>query len=271
MAALLRVQEFPERGRPALHRDGHAEGHHQEDRPRRVLEPALGRHHRDPDRRRRSADCGGGDRRHEGSGHRLAQRHGDPVRRSRRAADGPHRPTASAACSFAKATKSSRMEVVSDDGTLLTVCENGYGKRTEVERIPPPVARRHRPQERPDQRAQRPRRRHRLRHRPRRAAARDRAGPDHPHEGRRPAADRPRHAGREADGSGRRRSARLDRDAAASRRTEPAKPETPERRARAGALSPPGRRTPCEPRPRLTPAPAPRIAPAASSSRPRRT
>jgi DNA gyrase subunit A len=24
------------------------------------------------------------------------------------------------------------MEVVSDDGTLLTVCENGYGKRTEV-------------------------------------------------------------------------------------------------------------------------------------------
>ena len=36
------------------------------------------------------------------------QRHGDPVRGVRRAADGPHAPTASAACSCARATRSSR-------------------------------------------------------------------------------------------------------------------------------------------------------------------
>ncbi len=57
------------------------------------------------------------------------------------------------------------MEVVSDDATLLTVCENGYGKRTDGQRVPPAVTRRHRPQERADQRPQRPGRRHRVRHR----------------------------------------------------------------------------------------------------------
>ena len=36
------------------------------------------------------ADCGRGDRRHQGPDPGIAQRHGDPVRGVRRAADGPH-------------------------------------------------------------------------------------------------------------------------------------------------------------------------------------
>ena len=94
------------------------------------------------------------------------------------------------------------MELVSEGGTLLTVCENGYGKRTELDE--------YRAQSRggigliniQTIGSQRQGRRHRVRHRRRRTDARHRTGPDHSHEGRRPAADRPRHAGRAADRCG---------------------------------------------------------------------
>ena len=80
--------------------------------------------------------------------------------------------------------------------------------------IPSADARRHRPQEHPDERSQRARGRHRVRHRPPRVVPGHRAGPDHSHEGRRFAAHRPRHTGRASDGFGRRRPVGVNRDVA---------------------------------------------------------
>ena len=102
------------------------------------------------------------------------------------------------------------MKVVSDGATLLTVCERGFGKRTDLSE--------YRRQSRGGiglKNVQTSDRnglvvgiacvadRDQLLHR-------HRAGPDHPHDGRRPAPDRPRHAGRAADRSGRRRPRRVD-------------------------------------------------------------
>jgi DNA gyrase subunit A len=70
------------------------------------------------------------------------------------------------------------MEVVTEDGTLLT------------------ISRRHRPEERADVQAERKGDRPGLRLRLGRVAARDRPGPDHPDQGRRPAPGGPRHPGR---------------------------------------------------------------------------
>ncbi len=89
VAALLRVQAFPDQEGERFIVMGTQEGHGQEDGPGRLLQPAVRRHHRDPDRRRRPVDRRRGDRRPEGPDHRLTQRHGDSVRRIRRAADGP--------------------------------------------------------------------------------------------------------------------------------------------------------------------------------------
>ena len=103
------------------------------------------------------------------------------------------------------------MKVVSEGATILTVCERGYGKRTELDE--------YRRQSRGGiglKNVQTSDRngpvvgiacvtdRDELLHR-------HRAGPDHPDDGRRPAADRPRHARRQVDRSGRRRSRRVDR------------------------------------------------------------
>ncbi len=73
------------------------------------------------------------DRRQRAGVHRHARRHGDPLRRDRRAADGPRRPTASAASRSARRDEVVAMEVVREGGTMLTVTQNGYGKRTELE------------------------------------------------------------------------------------------------------------------------------------------
>ena len=45
------------------------------------------------------------------------------------------------------------MEVLRPGGTILTVTENGYGKRTEVAGVPPPGPRRLRNHQHPDRRA----------------------------------------------------------------------------------------------------------------------
>ena len=132
IAALLRVQEFPEEEGQRFIVMGTRKGTIKKTDLERVLEPALGRHHRDSDRRRRSADRRGGDRRHEGPRHR----HRATAWRS-----GSRRPTRGRWAARAYGVRGMQlregdevvaMEVVSDDSTLLTVCENGYGKRTEV-------------------------------------------------------------------------------------------------------------------------------------------
>ena len=79
------------RGRAAVHRDGHAQGRHQEDRPVRVQQPARGRHHRDGRRGGRRGDRGRALRRQGADLPRHPRRHGHPLRRDRRAADGPRR------------------------------------------------------------------------------------------------------------------------------------------------------------------------------------
>ena len=62
-----------------------------------------------------------------------ARRHGDPLRGDRRPRDGPRRRAACAASSCARATRSSTWSSPTRRPSLLTVCENGYGKRTGVE------------------------------------------------------------------------------------------------------------------------------------------
>ena len=65
--------------------------------------------------------------------HRHARRHVDPLPGDRRAADGPHglrRPRHLAA---RRATQVVAMEVLRPGGTILSVTEQGYGKRTELE------------------------------------------------------------------------------------------------------------------------------------------
>ena len=136
------------------------------------------------------------------------------------------------------------MEVVREGGTLLTVAQNGYGKRTELERVPPPVARRHRPHEHPDLRPQRQGRRHRLRARRRRADADHAAGHDPADEGRRHPPDRPRHAGRAADRDGRGRQRRLGREAGGEGRRGGAEPEAIQWSGRALATDAQTERTP---------------------------
>jgi DNA gyrase subunit A len=90
MASLLRVQAFPdEEGRRFIVM-GTRKGTIKKTGPHGILESAVRRHHRDPDRRRRSAHCGGRDGRIEGSDSGIAQRHGDQIQRVRRPAHGPH-------------------------------------------------------------------------------------------------------------------------------------------------------------------------------------
>ena len=110
------------------------------------------------------------------------------------------------------------MAVVREGGTMLTVAQNGYGKRTELEeyRLQSPRRRRH--HQHPDLGPQRQGRRHGLRARRRRGDADLAAGNDPADEGRRRARHRPRHAGRQADRDGGRRSGRRDREAAGARR-----------------------------------------------------
>ena len=217
MAALLRVQEFPEEEGKRFIVMGTQEGHDQEDRPRRrsrtrASAGIIAIQIDDDDRLIAVAETDGtkdlviGSR--NGMAIRFAEADARPMGRTAYGVRGMQ---------LREGDEVVAMEVVERRRHAAHGLRERLRQAHRRQRVPAPDARRHRPQERPDQRPQRPRRRHRLRHRSRRTAARHRAGPDHPHEGRRPAADRPRHAGRAADGSGRRRSARVDRDADASR------------------------------------------------------
>ena len=117
------------------------------------------------------------------------------------------------------------MEVVREGGTLLTVAQNGYGKRTELDEYRAAVARRRRHHQHPDLRSQRQGRRHRLRARRRRADDHQPAGHDPADARRRRPRHRPRHAGRAADRDGRRRRGRRDREAGREGRRERDEPD----------------------------------------------
>ncbi len=85
----------------------------------------------------------------------LERRQGDPLRRERRAADGPHSGRR-ARHPPAGGEEVISLIIVDEQGMVLTASENGYGKRTPVEDFPharPRRPGRHRPA---DQRAQRP-------------------------------------------------------------------------------------------------------------------
>ena len=112
--------------------DGHAQGRGEEDRAERVQQPARRRHHRDGRRRRRRGDRRGGLRRHPRGLHRHTRRHGDPlpetdVRPMGRTAYGVR------GISLREDDTVVAMEILSPGGTIVSVTELGYGKRTELE------------------------------------------------------------------------------------------------------------------------------------------
>ena len=197
---------------------GTRKGVDQEDRPVGVQQSARRRHHRDGRRRRRRGDRRRALRRQgarSSSARATAWRSASTKTTSGRWAAPP---TASAASRCATTTRSWRWRWCAPGGTLLTVTQNGYGKRTELDEYRAAVARRRRHHQHPDHRAQRQGRRHRLRARRRRADADHPAGHDPADEGRRHPHDRPRHAGRPPDRDGRGRQGRLGGQAGGERR-----------------------------------------------------
>ena len=133
IAALLAVKDSRSEEGQQFIVMGTRKGVDQEDRPVGVQQSARRRHHRDGRRRRRRGHRGRALRRQGADLPRHARRHGDPLRRDRRPADGPHAPTASAASRCATTTRSWRWRSSARAGTLLTVAQNGYGKRTELD------------------------------------------------------------------------------------------------------------------------------------------
>ena len=87
IAAMLAVKEFEDDKFVVM---GTRQRRRQEDGAVGVQQPARRRHHRDGRRGRRRGHRRAGHRRQRRDLHRHARRHGDPLRGSRRAADGPH-------------------------------------------------------------------------------------------------------------------------------------------------------------------------------------
>ena len=129
IAALLAVKEFEE---GQVRRDGDPARRGQEDRPDRLPEPAGRRHHRHGRGRRRRGDGGAVERRQRGGLHRDAGRDGHPVPGGGRALDRPGR-LRGRGITLREDDAVVAMEVVTPGGTLLTVSENGYGKRTDLD------------------------------------------------------------------------------------------------------------------------------------------
>ena len=172
-----RRPRVPGRRGSAVHRHGHAQGRGQEDRPQGVRQPARRRHHRHGRRGRRRAAGRAADRRQERSPHRHAAGPVDPLPRGGRALDGPHRLRRPR--HRAEGRRRSR-----GDGSRPPRRHRPHRHRQRLRQadrargIPPPVARRLRHHQHPDQRPQRRRRRHRLRVGRARADADHAAGPD---------------------------------------------------------------------------------------------
>ena len=131
IAAMLAVKEFED---DKFVDDGHARRRGQEDGAVGVQQPARWWHHRHGRRGRatRSSPSSVTD----GTGEIFIgtrKRHGDPLPGSRRPADGPDRLWRARHHARATTTTSVAMEVVKPGGTLLTVTERGFGKRTEID------------------------------------------------------------------------------------------------------------------------------------------
>ena len=105
LAAMLAVQEFDDQRFIVM---GTRKGTIKKTELSAFCQPARRRHHRHGHRRRRCGDRRAAVRRPERDLHRHQGRQGDPLRRRRRPRDGPHRRTASAASSCARATRSWR-------------------------------------------------------------------------------------------------------------------------------------------------------------------
>ena len=130
IAAMLAVAEFDD---AALHRDGHAQGHHQEDRAVGVQQPARRRHHRHGHRRGRRGDracscrtararCSSA--RRDGMAIRFPEEDVRPMGRTAYGVRG---------IQLREGDEVVAMEVVKPGGTLLTVTEQGYAKHTELD------------------------------------------------------------------------------------------------------------------------------------------
>ena len=219
--------------RHALHRDGHPQGHGQEDRALGVQQPARRRHHRDGHRGRRRGHARAALRRPERGVHRHARRHGDPLPRRRRPRRWAARPTASAASSCARATKSWRWRWSSRAARCSPSPSRATASRPTLDEYRVTGPRRPRAQEHRDHRQERPGGRHRAGARRRGAAGHHRAGQDPAHAGQRDPHHRPRHAGRAPDGprgagqGGVGRARGEDRGRSDRRRTGRPEPEEP--------------------------------------------
>ena len=110
--------------------DGDAEGDGQEDRPDGLQPAAAGRHHRHHPRRGRRADRRVPDQ----AGDEVVLSHPQRAWRSASARPTPGRwaapPAGVKGIKLGKDDEVVGMVVADPDGFLLTVCENGYGKRT---------------------------------------------------------------------------------------------------------------------------------------------
>ena len=130
IAAMLAVKEFEDDKFIVM---GIAQRRREEDGAVGIQQPARRRHHRDGRRGRRRGDRRPGHRRQRRDVHRHATTAWRFVSRSRRAADGTHGLRRAAASRCATTTTSSRWRSCKPGGTLLTVTERGYGKRTEID------------------------------------------------------------------------------------------------------------------------------------------
>ena len=130
IAAMLAVKEFEEDKFIVM---GSRNGVVKKTVAVRVQQPARRRHHRDGRRRRRCGDCRAGHRRHRRNLHRHARTAWRSASRKATSARWAGPRTASAASRCETTTIVVAMEVVKPGGTLLTVTERGYGKRTEID------------------------------------------------------------------------------------------------------------------------------------------
>ena len=133
IAALLTVREFPADEGQQFVVMGTRKGVDQEDRPLRVQQPARRRHHRDGRRGRRLRSSPSSSRtatrrsssaRSDGMAIRFEE---SDVRSMGRTAYGVR------GISLRDDDEVVAMAVVREGGTMLTVAQNGYGKRTELE------------------------------------------------------------------------------------------------------------------------------------------
>ena len=128
--AFLSVKDFvPDQ----LRGDGDQARRHQEIRADRVRQPHVARHHRGDAGRGRRADRRQDHQRRQLHLPGLARRPGHPLRREARCGPWAGRRAASAPWTWREGDYLVGMEVVEKEGLILSIAENGFGKRTPLE------------------------------------------------------------------------------------------------------------------------------------------